>query len=84
MVKTGKVDNDDDLEDVLLHLQGNGSLEFSLTNDNFKADTLDIFTAGSETSSTTVEWAMSEMVKSNSNGKGTSRAEESLWKKRKC
>ncbi|CAN0875040.1 Desmethyl-deoxy-podophyllotoxin synthase [Linum grandiflorum] len=53
----------DDLVDVLLKLQGSGDLEFPLTDGNIKAVILDIFIAGSETSSTTVNWAMSEMVK---------------------
>ncbi|CAN1135793.1 Desmethyl-deoxy-podophyllotoxin synthase [Linum perenne] len=53
----------DDLVDVLLKLQGSGDLEFPLTDGNIKAVILDIFIAGSETSSTTVNWGMSEMVK---------------------
>ncbi|XP_050215544.1 cytochrome P450 726A27-like [Mercurialis annua] len=59
----GDSDDDDDLVDVLLRLQANGELEFQLTTDNIKAVILDVFIAGSETSSTTVEWAMSEMLK---------------------
>ncbi|XP_050219951.1 premnaspirodiene oxygenase-like [Mercurialis annua] len=54
---------EDDLVDVLLRLQENGNSEFKLTTDNIKAVILDIFIAGSETSATTVEWAMSEMLK---------------------
>ncbi|KAK7288538.1 hypothetical protein RIF29_01999 [Crotalaria pallida] len=53
----------EDLVDVLLNFQQQKDLEYPLTDDNIKAVILDVFTAGSETSSTVVEWAMSEMVK---------------------
>ncbi|EOY12074.1 Cytochrome P450 [Theobroma cacao] len=62
MAKSGEGESDD-LVDVLLTLQEHGNLEFPLTTDNIKAVLLDIFIAGSDTSFTAVEWAMSEMLK---------------------
>ncbi|KAL5575851.1 hypothetical protein UlMin_017550 [Ulmus minor] len=52
-----------DLVDVLLEVQQSGSLEFPITTDNIKAVVWDIFAAGTDTSSTTVDWAMAEMMK---------------------
>ncbi|KAL5737401.1 hypothetical protein ACOSP7_030162 [Xanthoceras sorbifolium] len=62
---TGKAGGgeDQDLLHVLLNLMEAGDLEVPLTTDNIKAVILDLFIAGSETSSTTVEWAISEMLK---------------------
>ncbi|XVF77107.1 hypothetical protein PTKIN_Ptkin14bG0013800 [Pterospermum kingtungense] len=59
----GSEGESEDILDVLLALQENGDLEFPLTTDNIKAVTLDVFIAGTETSFTTIEWAMSEMLK---------------------
>ncbi|KAB2606101.1 premnaspirodiene oxygenase-like [Pyrus ussuriensis x Pyrus communis] len=54
----------EDLIDVLLkfHEEESG-LEFSLTADNVKAIILETFGAGGETAATTVNWAISEMIK---------------------
>ncbi|KAH1096032.1 hypothetical protein J1N35_012953 [Gossypium stocksii] len=52
-----------DLVDILLDLQENSKLEFPLSVDNIKAIILDMFSAGSETSSITVEWTMAELLK---------------------
>ncbi|XP_059669699.1 desmethyl-deoxy-podophyllotoxin synthase-like [Cornus florida] len=61
--KIHDVEADDDLVDVLVKIQEFHDPEFLLTINNIKAVLLDIFIAGSETSSTTIEWAMSEMLK---------------------
>ncbi|KAJ9672360.1 hypothetical protein PVL29_025827 [Vitis rotundifolia] len=61
--ETSEAEVDDDLVDVLLKVQKQGDLEFPLTMDNIKAVLLDLFVAGSETSSTAVEWAMAEMLR---------------------
>ncbi|KDP39025.1 hypothetical protein JCGZ_00782 [Jatropha curcas] len=52
---------EDVLVDVLLNLQNCDNLEFPLTMENIKAVMLDMFVAGTETSASTIEWAMSEM-----------------------
>ncbi|KAH9804150.1 hypothetical protein KPL71_002020 [Citrus sinensis] len=62
-LKNCKTGDDEDLVDVLLKIQGLGNYGSSLTTDNIKAVISDIFGAGSETSATTVDWAMCEMIK---------------------
>ncbi|KAF7104742.1 hypothetical protein CFC21_105615 [Triticum aestivum] len=62
--RMGTVDGDDeDLIDVLLRVQNDGSLQLPLDMDSIKAVIFDIFGAGSETSATTLEWIMAELVK---------------------
>ncbi|GKV51810.1 hypothetical protein SLEP1_g58434 [Rubroshorea leprosula] len=62
-IKVEKGQAREDLVTSLLKLQENGGLEFPLTDTDIKAVILDIFNAGSETSSTIVDWAMAEMIK---------------------
>ncbi|KAL6313860.1 hypothetical protein AAG906_010279 [Vitis piasezkii] len=62
--KIDKDEPDEDLVDVLLKFhEDHGDHAFSLTTDNIKAVLLDIFGAGSEPSSTTIDFAMSEMMR---------------------
>ncbi|XP_058784023.1 cytochrome P450 71D10-like [Vicia villosa] len=53
----------EDLVDVLLKLQRHSDLEHPLTDTVIKATIRDIFSAGSDTTFTILEWAMSELVK---------------------
>ncbi|WMV07199.1 hypothetical protein MTR67_000584 [Solanum verrucosum] len=48
---------------ALLKLMKEGGLQYPLTNDNIKAIIFDMFSAGTETSSATIDWAMVEMMK---------------------
>ncbi|XP_054797520.1 cytochrome P450 71D10-like [Prosopis cineraria] len=59
--KSDKVE--EDLVDVFLKIQEQNNLEVPISLNNIKATILDIFIGGTETSSTTVVWAMSEIVK---------------------
>ncbi|KAJ1294654.1 hypothetical protein BS78_01G161900 [Paspalum vaginatum] len=56
-------EREEDLLGVLLRLQKEGSLPFHLTDEILSTVIFDIFAAGSETSSTVLVWAMSELVK---------------------
>ncbi|KAL2525454.1 Cytochrome [Abeliophyllum distichum] len=53
----------DDIVDVLLRLQQSGELAIPITNDNIKAIIFDLFAAGTRSSSTTIDWAMAEMMR---------------------
>nr|KYP38904.1 Cytochrome P450 71D11 [Cajanus cajan] len=63
--KEGQEGAQEDLVDVLLKFQdGNDSnLDFCLTINNMKAIIQDVFGAGGETTSTSINWAMAEMIK---------------------
>lgn len=53
----------ENLIEVLLRVQQSGSLEIPITDNNVKAVIWDVFGAGSDTSATAIEWAMSELMK---------------------
>lgn len=53
----------EDLVDVLLRVMESGEFGSPITNQNIKAIILDMFAAGTETSSTTIIWAFLEMMK---------------------
>ncbi|KAI0516223.1 hypothetical protein KFK09_008895 [Dendrobium nobile] len=56
-------DTNEDLVDVLLRIKRSGEMDLSLTMENVKAVLLDLFFAGTETSSTTLVWAMIELIR---------------------
>ncbi|CAL4934630.1 unnamed protein product [Urochloa decumbens] len=56
-------EREEDLLGVLLRLQREGGLQFDLTNEIVSTVIFDIFSAGSETSSTVLVWAMAELIK---------------------
>ncbi|CAN0878471.1 Desmethyl-deoxy-podophyllotoxin synthase [Linum grandiflorum] len=60
---SGADDGDQDLVDVLLNFTEKKDLGFPFTNLEIKAVILDLFLAGGDSSSNTVVWAMSELMK---------------------
>uniref|UniRef100_A0A2C9W7G6 Cytochrome P450 n=1 Tax=Manihot esculenta TaxID=3983 RepID=A0A2C9W7G6_MANES len=54
---------EEDTVDVLLKLQEHADLEFPISDKIIKTVILDLFSAGSDTSSATMEWAISEMLR---------------------
>ncbi|KAL5178067.1 Cytochrome P450 71D9 [Glycine soja] len=61
--KDDQSEAEEDLVDVLIQYEDGSKKDFSLTRNNIKAIILDIFAAGGETTATTIDWAMAEMVK---------------------
>ncbi|CAH9080169.1 unnamed protein product [Cuscuta epithymum] len=53
----------EDLIDVLLRMKRSDGLQFPVTDDSIKGVVFDMFTAGTETSSMTIIWAMVEMLR---------------------
>ncbi|XP_051137498.1 cytochrome P450 71D95-like [Andrographis paniculata] len=53
----------EDTVDVLLRVQSSGEFEFPISNDNIKGVIYDLFSAGTETSSTAMDWAMVELMR---------------------
>ncbi|XP_065879089.1 cytochrome P450 736A117-like [Euphorbia lathyris] len=53
----------EDLVHVLLDLQKNNNVGFSLDREGIKALILDMFAGGSDTSSTALEWTMTELIR---------------------
>ncbi|EOY22276.1 Cytochrome P450 71A1 [Theobroma cacao] len=51
-----------DFVSIILQLQTDGMLEMDLTQDNIKAILLDMFVGGTDTTSTTIEWLMAELL----------------------
>ncbi|XP_044967653.1 cytochrome P450 99A2-like [Hordeum vulgare subsp. vulgare] len=54
---------DNDLLSVMLRIKDEGQLEFPIGITNIKAIIVDLFTAGTETTSSILEWIMSELMR---------------------
>ncbi|KAG2649044.1 hypothetical protein PVAP13_1NG082900 [Panicum virgatum] len=59
----GAEEDEEDFVDVLLRLQKEVDSQFPLTTENIKTVMLDIFGASTETSATTLDWAMAELLR---------------------
>ncbi|KAM3393259.1 hypothetical protein ACQJBY_014113 [Aegilops geniculata] len=63
MISQSKMRPGDHLLGVLLRIRDEGELDFPMEMDNVKAIIMDMFTAGTETTSSAAEWAMSELMR---------------------
>nr|GEV36114.1 RNA-directed DNA polymerase, eukaryota, reverse transcriptase zinc-binding domain protein [Tanacetum cinerariifolium] len=63
IIDKGDHGQEEDLLDVLIQVKNEGGLEFPITNNNIKAIFVDIFAGGTNRSSYTIEWAMTEMIR---------------------
>ncbi|RLM97999.1 5-epiaristolochene 1,3-dihydroxylase-like [Panicum miliaceum] len=61
--KSEEAKSQEDLIDVLLRIQGQGSSSQFLTMGTIKAVIFDLFSAGTETAATTLQWAMAELMR---------------------
>lgn len=59
----GGNDHCQDFVDILLDVQKENTAGFTFTRDTIKAIILDVFTGGTDTTSTNIEWALSELVR---------------------
>lgn len=55
--------DDDDLLSVMLRIRDEGEFEIPINNTNIKAIILDLFTGGTETTSSVAEWLMAELMR---------------------
>ncbi|KAH0464300.1 hypothetical protein IEQ34_007086 [Dendrobium chrysotoxum] len=56
-------DTNEDLVDILLRIKRSGEMHLSLTIENVKDFILDLFLTGTDTLSTTLVWAMTELIR---------------------
>ncbi|KAK1427675.1 hypothetical protein QVD17_16367 [Tagetes erecta] len=56
-------DKGQDLIDILLDVQTEHTTNFTLQRDTIKASIMDLFAAGTDTTSTVMEWAISELIR---------------------
>ncbi|XP_037469129.1 zealexin A1 synthase-like [Triticum dicoccoides] len=62
-MSAGTRDEEEDLLDVLIRIQADGGIDGPLDNRTIRAIITDMFAAGSESTSTTIEWAMAELMR---------------------
>ncbi|KAK1440412.1 hypothetical protein QVD17_06239 [Tagetes erecta] len=59
----GGNDQDHDLVDILLDVQKENASNFTFGKDTIKAIVSDVFSGGTDTTSSSIEWAMSELIR---------------------